>query len=62
MKIDRTHLDSLIYDVSLQTTKIHHLEEAHLAPSDEQKQKTHTACVNLIEQLLIIIHDLESEL
>ena len=61
MKIDSTRLDTLIRDVELQIVKTNQLDHAGMPLPEQQKQKTHTACVNLIEQLLIIIHDLEQE-
>jgi hypothetical protein len=61
MKIDTQQLNTLIYAVSLQTTKVNQLDEAQLPLSEEQIAATHSACVDLIEQLLVIINDLEAQ-
>ena len=59
MKIDSTRLDTLIRDVELQIVKTNHLDNAGMPISEQQQKKMYTACIDLIEELLIILNELE---
>lgn len=61
MKINIRDLTKALRDVELQTIKVSHLDLANIPLPEDQKERAHSACVALVEQVLGIIHDLESE-
>lgn len=60
MKINIRDLTTALRAVELQTIKVSHLDLADIPLPNDQKERTHSACVSLIECLLVIIHDLEA--
>lgn len=59
MKINIRDLTKALRDVELQANKVQMLDMADIPLPKDQKERTHSACVALIEQVLVIIHDLE---